>query len=93
MANYPPEITSEALAHLKTAFTDYSLSHGLTVRPPPTFAANPNNALSTTAPVSLYPSLFPRECFEYGCRVQEAYNHIYAAVAADTEWLGKVVTE
>jgi len=93
MASYPPEITAKALDHLKTAFTDYSLTHGLAVRPSPDFAANPSNALSTVAPVSLYPSLFPRKCFEDARQVQEAYNNVYAAVAHDSEWLGKVITE
>ncbi|KAF8544125.1 glutathione synthase [Trichophaea hybrida] len=93
MANYPPEIIDSALSHLISAFTDYSLSHGLTVRPAPSFAENPRNALSTPAPVSLYPSLFPRSCFESGRSAQVAYNSIYAAVASDEEWLGKVVTD
>jgi len=93
MANYPPETTRTALSHLLEAFIDYSLSHGLAVRPVPTFAANPHNALSTAAPVSLYPSLFPRSCFESSRSVQAAYNSVYAAVASDEEWLGKVVTK
>lgn len=93
MVIYPPESGPPALQHLLTAFTDYSLSHGLTVRPAPAFVDNPHNALATAAPVSLYPSLFPHTCFDVARAVQPAYNAVYAAVASDSEWLGKVVTE
>jgi hypothetical protein len=84
-ASYPPEATDALL----TALTDYCLSHGVTVRPPPPATA----ALATPAPVSLYPSLFPRTCFDAGRTVQPAYNAVYAAVANDTEWLGAIVQE
>lgn len=98
MAEYPPDYPPEcadgaARAHLLAAFTDYALAHGLVVRPAPTFAPNPHNALATVAPVSLFPSLFPRPCFDQARSVQALYNAVYAAVACDVEWLDRLVTE
>jgi hypothetical protein len=93
MAEYPPKTTPEELSQLLTAFTDYSLSHGLTVRPAPTFVPNPHNAIATAAPVSLYPSLFSRHSFNYSLSVQQDYNALYAAVAADAPWLENIIAE
>ncbi len=50
-------------------------------------------SLATTAPVTLFPSLFPRACFEEGRAIQTAYNELYACIANDEEWLGEVVKE
>lgn len=90
--SYPPEPTPKGFAHLLSAFNDYSLSHGLTVRPAPSFVENPKNAIATAAPVSLYPTLFPRSCFDNARRVQPAYNSVYASVASDDVWLGELVS-
>ncbi|KAA8900860.1 hypothetical protein FN846DRAFT_957739 [Sphaerosporella brunnea] len=88
-AAYPPTATPEALSALLQVFADYSLSHGLAVRP----VTNPTNTLATPAPVSLYPSRFPRTCFASGRSVQPLYNALYAAVAHDAEWLGKLIQD
>jgi hypothetical protein len=88
---YPPRTSPLELVKILTSFHDYCLSHGLTVRPPA--AQNPLNAVAITAPISLFPSLFPRVCWKFGRDVQRAYNALYAAIAADYEWLEKVVSE
>lgn len=82
-SNYPPEATPDLL----DTFTDYCLAHGLTVR----HASDPNAA--SPAPVSLYPSLFPRRCFDNARAVMPAYNDVYLRIASDSEWLGQLVSE
>ncbi|EPS42006.1 hypothetical protein H072_4019 [Dactylellina haptotyla CBS 200.50] len=91
---YPPHLTAEQLSYLVTSFTDYSLSHGLVVRPVPSFVAqNPNNAIATTAPVTLWPSPFPKNLFTEARAIQTACNLLYARVASDESWLGELTTE
>lgn len=92
--SYPPSLTPEQLSYLLAAFTDWSLSHGLTVRPPPTFAAeNPNGALATHAPATLFPSPFPRSCWKEAREAQKIFNELYVRISADEEWLGKIAEE
>ena len=93
---YPPTHTPKQRDFLLTSITDWSLSHGLTVRPPPTFVKqNPNNALATHAPVTCFPSVFPREPFVRAREIQVAYNELYAGIASreKEEWLGGIIEE
>jgi len=93
---YPPEVTREQLQYLLANVKDWSISHGLAVRPAPSFVPeeqNPNGALAVTAPVTLFPSLFPRVCFEQAISVQAAYNELYMAIASDEPWLQQIVEE
>ena len=80
------------LANLK----DWSILNGLAVRPPESFIArdaDPSKVLAVPAPVTLFPSLFPRSCFEEATAIQQAYNELYAAIADDEDWLRLVVEE
>ncbi|KAF3936712.1 hypothetical protein ABW19_dt0201012 [Dactylella cylindrospora] len=91
---YPPKLTPEQLSFLITSYNDYSLSHGLVVRPAPTFIpTNPNNSLATPAPVTLFPSPFPRKPFEEARAIQTACSLLYARVANDEQWLGELTKE
>jgi len=70
--------------------------HGLAVRPPTSWISDevdPSRSLAVTAPVTLFPGLFPRACFEEARSIQEAYNELYAAIATDVQWLGVIVEE
>ncbi|KAG0637098.1 hypothetical protein HOY80DRAFT_974342 [Tuber brumale] len=94
--SYPPELSQTQLSYLVQALMDYSLSHGLTVRPAELFISeklSPNGALATHAPVTLFPSPFPRSCWEEGRAVQKDYNELYARVAGNEEWLEKIMVE
>jgi glutathione synthase len=74
----------------------WSIAHGLAVRPAPSFVpqqTDPTGVLATTAPVTLFPSLFPQSCFRTACSIQEAYNELYSAIARDEEWLKSIVEE
>jgi hypothetical protein len=94
--NYPPELSSEEEQYLLSNLKDWSIAHGLAVRPAPSFvepSQDPSGVLATTAPVTLFPSLFPRNCFEDGLAIQGSYNELYAAIAQDEEWLKGIVEE
>jgi len=94
--SYPPELSAEEQHYLLENIKDWSIAHGLAVRPAPSFvdpAQDPAGVLATTAPVTLFPSLFPKECFEEGLSIQTAYNELYSAIARDEEWLKGIVEE
>ena len=94
--NYHPEEASNEIRHLVSLIKDWSIAHGLAVRPPPSVVSaetDPHGVLATTAPVTLFPSPFPRVCFDQACSIQEAYNKLYASIAQDEEFLKSIVEE
>ena len=94
--SYPPDLNSEQLVYLLANLKDWSIAHGLAVRPAPSYISeeqDPSGALATTAPVTLFPSLFPRVCFEQASSVATAYNELYSAIASDECWLEDVIKE
>jgi glutathione synthase len=94
--NYPPEETSDEIKHLVSLIKDWSIAHGLAVRPPSSVISaetDPHGILATTAPVTLFPSPFPRVCFDRARSIQEAYNELYASIAQDEEFLKSIVEE
>lgn len=108
---YPPDLTPAQSAHLTTQIKDWSIAHGLAVRPATSSsliagsrAATGDNdggddaaaacaalALATTAPVTLFPSLFPRACYNEAVALQAAFGELYAGIGADEGWLGGVI--
>lgn len=90
LPSYPPSLEPKALSCLVTSLTDYCLSHGITVRP-----SNPSEGdhLSSHAPVTLFPSLFPRKAWDQALKVQTIYNVLYARIANDVDWLGGIMDE
>ena len=94
--DYPPDLDEQQSDYLLSNVKDWSIAHGLAVRPPTSFissANDPTGVVATTAPVTLFPSLFPRACFQEAHEIQEAYNELYAAVSSDEEWLRGIVEE
>jgi len=93
---YPPDLGQNQREYLLTCLKDWSIAHGLAVRPAPSFVSqeqDPSGVLATTAPVTLFPSLFPKTCFWDAYSIQKAYNALYAAIAQDEEWLQGIVEE
>lgn len=94
--DYPPNLTSEQSDYLLSNIKDWSILNGLAVRPSSSFVSadvDPSRSLAVTAPVTLFPSLFPKACFEEARAIQTAYNELYACIANDEEWLGEIVKE
>jgi hypothetical protein len=93
---YPPTLTTPEKEYLLSNLKDWSIAHGLAVRPIESFVSkeiDPTGALATTAPVTLFPSLFPRTCFEQAKAVSKAYNELYSAISVDEAWLGEICKE
>jgi glutathione synthase len=93
---YPPEPTSVEADYLVMLIKDWSIARGLAVRPSPvlvTEQADPRGVLATTAPVTLFPSPFPRVCFQQAQSIQKLYNHLYASISQDETFLKEIVEE
>jgi hypothetical protein len=90
LPSYPPSLGPEPLSFLVSSLTDYCLSHGIAVRP---LQASEGNHLASHAPVTLFPSLFPRQAWQAALEVQTTYNLLYAKIANDVEWLGRIMDE
>lgn len=91
---YPPEIDEAEEGHLVQVVKDWTIAHGLAIRPPPLLVdskTDPEGILATSAPVTLFPSSFPRVCFEQAKAVQKPYNELYARISQDEQFLGEVV--
>ena len=87
---YPPNLTPQQLDFLIASLKDYCLSHGITIRPA---SSSDGDSSAIHAPVTLFPSLFPRSAWEQAIHVQKTYNILYARIANDVEWLGKIMDE
>jgi hypothetical protein len=95
-AKYPPDLDPVEREYLLSSIKNWSIEHGLAVRPQPSFIpqeSDPHGILATNAPVTLFPSPFPRKCFEEARALQKAYNELYAAISMDEEWLGNIMEE
>lgn len=93
---YPPNVDADERERLVEAIKDWSIANGLAVRPPPSIAsaeADPNGILAINAPVTLFPSPFPRVCFEQAESVQKSYNELYSKISQDEAFLSHVVEE
>ncbi|OQE40045.1 hypothetical protein PENCOP_c006G06612 [Penicillium coprophilum] len=93
-SNYPPDLSPAQQKFLVTFVKDWAIQNGLAVRPSPAIipsGADSNGVLATNAPVTLFPSPFPRACFEEATALQEIYNELYAMITCNEEWLGKIV--
>lgn len=94
--DYPPALSDQRQKYLLVSLKDWSISSGLAVRPAPSFVppdVDLEGVLATTAPVTLFPSLFPRSCFDEALAIQTAYNKLYSAIARDEAWLEPIIEE
>jgi glutathione synthase len=92
--NYPPSISHEQEKYILNTIKDWSIQHGLAVRPSSSFIPKEidgSGVLATTAPVTLFPSPFPEGCFRQGQLLQATYNELYAAISNDEEWIGEIM--
>lgn len=95
-SGYPPESSDDQLDYLALVVKNWTIQHGLTVRPSTAVVpedTNPNHVLATNAPVTLFPSPFPRSCFEHAQTLQTVYNELYAAISSNEKWLETIMTE
>jgi hypothetical protein len=94
---YPPDLAADQQEQLINTVTDWLIAHGLfaprksgTDKTQPTIRVPSSLSL---IPVTLFPSLFPRTCFHDAIEIQPEFNKLYAAVAADEDWLSAVIQD
>ncbi|KAB8078396.1 hypothetical protein BDV29DRAFT_166296 [Aspergillus leporis] len=95
-SNYPPPLNPAQKEFLVTTIKDWATQNGLLVRPAPTFVpkeTDPSGVLATNAPVTLFPSPFPKSCFDEAKYLQTVYNQLYAAITCNEEWIGKIMED
>jgi len=91
---FPPALSALEQENLVQVIKDWSIANGLAVRPPPAIASNdPEGILAINAPVTLFPSPFPKTCFAQAKAIQQAYNELYANISRDEEFLSSLVQE
>ena len=88
--DYPPHALEYEAAPLVSEINDWSSHHDLVGHPRREGSFEPS---IVPAPVTLFPSPFPRQCFQEARDIEEAYNYLYAAIASDEQWLAEVVEE
>jgi glutathione synthase len=86
--SYPPVLSVEQQEFLVSTIKEWSIGHGVA-----RLGNDPKEGLAGPLPVTLFPSLFPKDCFNEAIALQTSYNELYAAVASDETWLGSVVGE
>lgn len=85
---YPPKPSSEEAAFITQTTIDWSLGNGLTMLSP-----EGKGVTAVHAPVTIYPSPFPKSAMINALAVQTAFNELYANVANNEEWLKESLTE
>lgn len=95
-SSYPPPLTPDQEEYLVQTVKNWTVEHALTVRPSTAIVPrdlNPNKILATNAPVTLFPSPFPKACFEQARSLQQTYNELYATISSDEQWLEDILQE
>ena len=86
----PPDLSPAQLETLALHATSYAISHGLLYLPPADRQPIiPSAAIH--APISLFPSLFPRKLFELALKLQKTFNVLYARIAMDDGFLDQIM--
>ena len=94
--NYPPPLSEKQVSYISSFTKNWTIQHGLAVRPSTSQVSegiNPHQVLATNAPVSLFPSPFPRKLFQQAQSLQTVYNELYAGVASNEHFLESIMKE
>ncbi|RHZ79839.1 hypothetical protein Glove_140g141 [Diversispora epigaea] len=95
-SNYPPQTSQGNLQILLELAIDWSLAHGLVFRPPSTTSNNNidnNNNSVIHAPISLFPSPFPRREFELALELQPIFNRLFFELSQNHDFIKDVIEE
>lgn len=84
-----PELEHDQLNRLIYEITQFGLSNGLIMYPPAPYL----NYEPVLAPITLFPTPYPREQYEKSLTIQKTYNMLYANVVSDGTWLTDVIRE
>ncbi|CAH1759574.1 19591_t:CDS:2 [Entrophospora sp. SA101] len=91
--DYPPlNLSNENLEQLKKLAIDWSLSHGLNIRPK-NFNQQQSSSSVLHAPISLLPTPFPRKQFDLVVELQPLFNILYHKLSNDHQLISNVIEE
>lgn len=82
-----PSLDHEKLDSLIHELTQFGLSNGLIMYPPPPYL----DYQPVLAPVTLFPTPFPRKQFDKAISIQQSYNKLYANVVSEKTWLTDII--
>lgn len=86
--SYPPDTSEKEAAFINNTIIDWSLGNGLAMLTP-----EGKGVTAVHAPVTVYPSPFPKSGFESALEVQKSFNELYATVSDNVEWLTDALKE
>lgn len=82
-----PVLNNDQLERLVFEVTQFGLSNGLIMYPPAPYL----NYQPILAPITLFPTPFPRKQFLKSLSVAKIYNKLYASVVSENNWLVTII--
>lgn len=82
-----PSLSKEQLDQLVFDLTQFGLSIGLVMYPPAPYS----NCQPCLAPITLFPTRFPRKHFEKSLAIEKTFNKLYATVVSEKKWLTQTI--
>ncbi|ORZ19344.1 glutathione synthase [Absidia repens] len=91
-SSYPPQASSTKLSEIRAEAIDWSLAHGLVVRPTIDKQQHfEHNAAVTHAPLALYPTPFPRAEFYKAKNLQLPWNTLIHRMSQDDQLITELM--
>ena len=76
-------MSEERLEHIANTIYDWQFEHGSTLKAPP----RSGNLIARPVGAAMFPSRFPRRCFEEAMDTYAIFDILYSRVASDETWL------
>lgn len=86
LPEWPPKVTDEQLRKLHEKAVAWSMSNGFVIVP----AESYKRAFVSHAPLSLFPTPFPRQLYRLANTLQPILNSLYMRIAMDDEFMCRV---
>lgn len=84
-----PQLDDSQLAKLIHEISQYGLSKGLLMYPPAPY----HDYQPVLAPVTIFPTPFPKKMYEKSLMIQKSYNKLYSKVVSEKEWLISIIKQ
>ncbi|KAL9053446.1 MAG: hypothetical protein Q9162_004749 [Coniocarpon cinnabarinum] len=85
LTHHPPDLSDEQMRRLVDDVKDYQITHGSLIKL--VREEEPHTVPAVPIGVSLFPTPFPRHCFDRAVALQATCNKLYSSVAQDDAWL------
>jgi glutathione synthetase len=90
--NYPPPLTRLQASFLITTIQDKAAEIGCLTKVNDKTTGHPT-VFTQPAPITLFPSLFPKTCFDSAQLLQSGFNKLYASIACNVPWLERTLSK